>query len=284
MAEATSSRARTLSRAWRGPRTADGDVALGRRTCAVCRGWCERPAVRRLPCRASRRRGRAAAAARCRWPVGVARVRARCLRRPAAVRRAPSRASTTASRGTACSPPSSSTRARPRPRARRACWPTRVRSRQRCARLVLPVPLSRERLRERGYNQAWELARRLARALGCDAPSATCCCASRDTPHQLGLHARERAGEPARRLRRRSRAGAAGLRGARIALVDDVLTTGATAHAGPRARCAPAGARDVRCGWSRARRIADASVSARQSRRCSASSSSIPRSRPTPAT
>src|SRR5512134_2048184 len=31
--------------------------------------------------------------------------------------------------------------------------------------LLVPVPLSRERLRERGYNQAWELARRLARAL-----------------------------------------------------------------------------------------------------------------------
>ena len=33
------------------------------------------------------------------------------------------------------------------------------------ARLV-PVPLSAERLRQRGYNQAWELARPLARRLG----------------------------------------------------------------------------------------------------------------------
>ena len=35
--------------------------------------------------------------------------------------------------------------------------------------LLLPVPLSRERLRERGYNQAWELARRLGRGLHCEA-------------------------------------------------------------------------------------------------------------------
>jgi predicted amidophosphoribosyltransferase len=30
--------------------------------------------------------------------------------------------------------------------------------------LMLPVPLSAQRLRERGFNQAWELTRRLARA------------------------------------------------------------------------------------------------------------------------
>ena len=34
---------------------------------------------------------------------------------------------------------------------------------------VLPVPLAPQRLAERGYNQAWELARRLARSLGCRA-------------------------------------------------------------------------------------------------------------------
>ena len=34
---------------------------------------------------------------------------------------------------------------------------------------VLPVPLAPQRLAERGYNQAWELARRVARGLGCRA-------------------------------------------------------------------------------------------------------------------
>ena len=41
--------------------------------------------------------------------------------------------------------------------------------------LLLPVPLSPERLRERGYNQAWELARRMARAAGLPRPTRRCC-------------------------------------------------------------------------------------------------------------
>jgi ComF family protein len=92
--------------------------------------------------------------------------------------------------------------------------------------LLLPVPLSLQRLRERGYNQAWELARRLARALGTRA-DARLLLRIRDTPHQLALPPEERAAnvrgafavEPARR---------AELRGASVTVVDDVLTTGAT--------------------------------------------------------
>jgi len=95
--------------------------------------------------------------------------------------------------------------------------------------LLVPVPLSRERLRERGYNQAWELARRLARRLGVPARAGVLQ-RSRDTPHQIGMSRAERERnlrdafwvEPAQRAR---------LHGAHIALVDDVLTTGATAHA-----------------------------------------------------
>jgi ComF family protein len=91
------------------------------------------------------------------------------------------------------------------------------------------VPLSRERLRERGYNQAWELARRLARRLGL-AARADVLQRSRDTPHQIGMSRAEREHnlrdafwiEPVQRWR---------LQGAHVALIDDVLTTGATAHA-----------------------------------------------------
>ena len=107
---------------------------------------------------------------------------------------------------------------------------------------VLPVPLSRERLRERGYNQSWELARRLARALALPA-RADALFRVRDTGHQLALHRDERA----RNLRGAfvvTPRHAAWVRGARIALVDDVLTTGATAHAAARTLLA-AGARDV---------------------------------------
>ncbi len=95
--------------------------------------------------------------------------------------------------------------------------------------LLLPVPLSQQRLRERGYNQAWELARRLARRLGLPA-RADVLQRGRDTPHQSGMTRAERENnlrdafwiEPRSRHR---------LQGAFVALVDDVLTTGATAHA-----------------------------------------------------
>jgi len=95
--------------------------------------------------------------------------------------------------------------------------------------LLLPVPLSRQRLRERGYNQSWELARRLARRLRIDA-TPRLLQRGRDTAHQIGMTRQERERnlrdafwvEPARR---------AALAGRHVALVDDVLTTGATAHA-----------------------------------------------------
>jgi ComF family protein len=91
----------------------------------------------------------------------------------------------------------------------------------------VPVPLSDARLRERGYNQAWELARRIARRTGTRA-EASLLLRIRDTPHQLDLPPDARAGnvrgafaiEP-RRLGE--------LRGRRVAVVDDVMTTGSTA-------------------------------------------------------
>ena len=107
---------------------------------------------------------------------------------------------------------------------------------------VVAVPLSRERLRERGYNQSWELARRLARALALDA-RADALFRVRDTGHQLGLHRAAR-GANLQGAFVVSPRHAAWVRGARIALVDDVLTTGATAHAATRTLRA-AGARDV---------------------------------------
>ncbi|MBW8778532.1 MAG: ComF family protein [Burkholderiales bacterium] len=107
---------------------------------------------------------------------------------------------------------------------------------------VVAVPLSRERLRERGYNQSWELARRLARALALDA-RADALFRVRDTGHQLGLHRAARGANLQGAFVVTPRH-AAWVRGACIALVDDVLTTGATAHAATRTLRA-AGARDV---------------------------------------
>ncbi len=93
---------------------------------------------------------------------------------------------------------------------------------------VLPVPLAAPRLAERGYNQAWELARTMARALGLHA-DASLLLRLAGGAHQADLGRAERQ----RNLRSAfivepHRRGA--LQGRRVALVDDVMTTGATAR------------------------------------------------------
>ncbi|MEO8081045.1 MAG: phosphoribosyltransferase family protein [Caldimonas sp.] len=92
--------------------------------------------------------------------------------------------------------------------------------------LIVPVPLAAKRLRERGANQAWELARRLARHLGI-AADPLLLLRIRETAHQLDLQPEARIGnvrgafaiEPRRRHE---------VRGRSIAVVDDVMTTGST--------------------------------------------------------
>jgi ComF family protein len=91
---------------------------------------------------------------------------------------------------------------------------------------LLPVPLSDARLGERGYNQAWELARALGRRRGlrCEPEMLL---RTRHNDRQAGLPLAERtanvrgvfAVEPGR---------LAELRGARVAVLDDVMTSGAT--------------------------------------------------------
>jgi ComF family protein len=108
--------------------------------------------------------------------------------------------------------------------------------------LVLPVPLAPLRLRERGYNQAWELARRLATAMQLPA-HANLLQRGRDTTHQIGLTRAERL----RNLRHAFMVlpdASDAVAGRDVALVDDVMTTGATATACAHA-LRSAGARSV---------------------------------------
>jgi len=89
--------------------------------------------------------------------------------------------------------------------------------------LIVPVPLHRRRLRERGYNQAWELAKPLARAL--------------DVPVRSDILRRTRESAPQTELDASARR--SNVRNAfdvpsrfawpnHVAILDDVMTTGAT--------------------------------------------------------
>lgn len=94
---------------------------------------------------------------------------------------------------------------------------------------VLPIPLSRERLAERGYNQSWLLARRLAP----DKAEAALLLRIRHTPSQRTLPRAERlanlqgafALDPLR---------VPEVRGRHLLLVDDVMTSGASLHTAAR--------------------------------------------------
>ena len=107
------------------------------------------------------------------------------------------------------------------------------------AEIVLPVPLSRQRLRERGFNQALLLARHMAPRK----TVATLLLRLHDTDAQSSLRR-------AQRLRNLRGAFAVDplqaerLRGRSVVLVGDVMTTGATLHAAATA-LRQAGARQV---------------------------------------
>ncbi|HEV3104491.1 MAG TPA: ComF family protein [Trinickia sp.] len=104
--------------------------------------------------------------------------------------------------------------------------------------VVTPVPLARKRLIERGFNQAWEIAKPLARALDVPAnPTLLQRVACTAPQSRLDLDARRRNVAAAFRVEKP-------VRGLHIALVDDVMTSGATLEAAAHALKA-AGARRV---------------------------------------
>ncbi len=84
---------------------------------------------------------------------------------------------------------------------------------------VIPVPLSAARLRERGYNQALEIARHVKPGM----IDLSACVRQGNAPPQTGLPLEERH----RNVRGAFRC-TRSLAGARVAVLDDVMTTGAT--------------------------------------------------------
>ena len=89
---------------------------------------------------------------------------------------------------------------------------------------IVPVPLSPERLRSRGYNQALEIARHVASVTGARL-ALDACQRSRDTSAQMELPLAERA----RNVRGAFECPRL-VEGATVAVLDDVMTTGATLH------------------------------------------------------
>lgn len=96
---------------------------------------------------------------------------------------------------------------------------------QRLPDLLVPMPLHPRRLKERGFNQAREIAAALSRRLRVPL-AAQACRRVRNTPPQAALKLKERAANL-----RGAFACDADLRGKRIALIDDVMTSGASLDA-----------------------------------------------------
>ncbi len=119
--------------------------------------------------------------------------------------------------------------------------------------LIIPVPLSPQRLRERGYNQSWLLARQAGQYLGI--PACTGLLERpRHTPRLMSLSAEERLKQIQEAFQVAPHAQAM-LADQDIAIVDDVMTTGATLNACAHALLA-AGARSVSV-WAVARTPVD---------------------------
>ena len=106
------------------------------------------------------------------------------------------------------------------------------------ADLVVPMPLSLQRLRTRGYNQAHELARHLMRQLPprCAGPRYTPHLLQRvrDTPAQSGLDALAR-GSNLQLAMQVLPQDVGQVLGRRVIVVDDIMTTGATLRESARA-------------------------------------------------
>jgi len=91
--------------------------------------------------------------------------------------------------------------------------------------VLLPVPLHRKRLLDRGYNQAFEIARIMSHFL--DIPIDTHALSRiRDTESQSGLSANQREKNILRAFTYRASA----QRYSHVAVVDDIVTTGSTAN------------------------------------------------------
>ena len=90
--------------------------------------------------------------------------------------------------------------------------------------LIIPVPLHPKRYRQRGFNQTLEIAKIIAQELSIPIDN-TCCLHIKNTPHQISLTGKQRHKniKNAFQMVKTPKA-------KHIAILDDVMTTGATAN------------------------------------------------------
>lgn len=90
--------------------------------------------------------------------------------------------------------------------------------------LIIPVPLHPKRYRQRGYNQTLEIGKVIARKLSIPLDN-SCCMHIKNTPHQISLSAKQRHKNIKNAFQLVTTPEAK-----HIAILDDVITTGATAN------------------------------------------------------
>lgn len=90
--------------------------------------------------------------------------------------------------------------------------------------VIVPIPLHKTRYRERGFNQCIEIARTVSKDLNLPL-DLDACLRNRDTPHQTALPAKQR-----RNNIKQAFSTTKPMTNLHIAVIDDVMTTGATTH------------------------------------------------------
>lgn len=90
--------------------------------------------------------------------------------------------------------------------------------------LIIPVPLHPKRYRQRGFNQTLEIAKIISRQLAIPIDN-NCCLRVKNTPHQISLLAKQRQQNIKHAFQMQATPKAR-----HVAILDDVITTGATAN------------------------------------------------------
>ena len=91
-------------------------------------------------------------------------------------------------------------------------------------KLIIPIPLHKQRYKERGFNQSIEIAKNLSKILNIPIDTKSCI-RQRDTAHQVGLSAQQR-----HQNIKNAFAVKKAIKVDHVAIIDDVITTGATAN------------------------------------------------------